>query len=135
MCKAISTAIIILWAQFATAQVTSNAENWREDLRTLTTSLPTLHPNFYFQVSRNDFQSTAAALDAQIPGLSDSQIIVRMAALVALAGDAHTNLLLTQSAGNFRLFPIRIQWFDEGLFVIASLPGAERAIGKRIIRI
>jgi len=89
----------------------------------------------YFQIPRADFQAAAATLDQQIPQLSDQQIIVRLAELVALVGDAHTNIFLTQSQTGFRVLPIRVQWFDDGLFVIAALPGAERAVGKRVVRI
>jgi Peptidase family S41 len=135
MPRTILTAILMFSTQLATAQVTSNPQYWRDDLHTLTASLPLLHPNLYFQVSPDEFQSAAAALDQQIPGLTDSQIIVKMAELVAKVGDAHTNLGLTQSAVGFRTFPLRVQWFDDGLFVIAALPGAEQAIGKRVTRI
>src|SRR5262245_30722631 len=98
-------------------------------------TLPSLHPNLFFQTPSATFLAAASNLDQQIPQLSDAQITVKLAELVAMVGDAHTNLTLTQATTNFRTFPLRLQWFDDGLFVIASLPGAERSIGKRVVSI
>src|SRR5262245_32560537 len=98
-------------------------------------TLPTLHPNLFFQTPSSTFLAAASNLDQQIPQLSDAQITVRLAELIAMVGDAHTNLSLTQTTTNFRAYPLRLQWFDDGLFVVAALPGAERSIGKRVVAI
>ena len=130
-----SVVTMLLAASFAGAQVTSSPENWREDLGNIRNTLPSVHANLYFQTSQNSFQSAGATLDAEIPQLSDRQIIVRMAELIAMAGDAHTSLSLSANPTNFRIYPIRVQWFDDGLFVIAALPGSQRAIGKKVVSI
>ena len=82
MRKALLSTLLMFWAQFAAAQVTGTPQNWRDDLQTLTTSLPNLHPNLFFQTSRTAFQQAAANLDQQIPQLSDSQIIAKMAEIL-----------------------------------------------------
>ncbi|MBI4471605.1 MAG: hypothetical protein HY646_02985, partial [Acidobacteria bacterium] len=132
---AASVVTMLFAASFAGAQVTSSPENWREDLGIIRNTLPSVHANLYFQTSQNSFQSAGATLDAEIPQLSDRQIIVRMAELIAMVGDAHTSLSLSANPTNFRIYPIRVQWFDDGLFVIASLPGSQRAIGKKVVSI
>jgi len=129
------TSVVFTLVNSGVAQVTAVPENWREDLRVISTSLPALHANLFFQTPSSAFTAAVSSLDQQIPQLSDAQITVKLAELVAMVGDAHTNLTLTQAATNFRTFPLRLQWFDDGLFVIASLPGAERSIGKRVVSI
>jgi hypothetical protein len=91
---------------------------WRQDLEVLAAQLPQLHPNLFFQSPRAVFDQAVNDLRDAIPALSDTDVMVRMAAIVALAGDGHTNLFLTQRPGAFRMLPLRMKWFADGLFVI-----------------
>ena len=59
-----------------------------------------------------------------------------MARIVALGGDGHTALSLTQAAANFHTYPIQLYWFKEGIYATAVLPEAGvPALGKRLVRI
>src|SRR5262249_25056739 len=58
-----------------------------------------------------------------------------MARVVALPGDGHTNLFLTQRGSTFRLLPLSLRWFEDGLFVIAAGNNYLRALGARVVRI
>jgi len=119
----------------AAQQPTSKPSDWRKDLHVLSTNLPLLHPNFFFQVPRVVFDNAVAQLDHDIPSLTNEQVIVGMAEIVAMAGDAHTNLSLNQCAVPFRSYPIRLQWFSDGIFVTAASPECRPALGKKLIRI
>src|SRR5215471_8952808 len=78
---------------------------WRQDLDTLTTQLPALHPNLFFQTPRGVFDSAAAGLRAAIPDLSDVEVMVGLARITALPGDGHTSLSLSQRNAAFRFLP------------------------------
>jgi len=60
---------------------------WREDLDTLTTQLPALHPNLFFQTPRSEFDRAAADLRAAIPDLNDAEVMVGLARITALPGE------------------------------------------------
>jgi hypothetical protein len=127
---------MLLAACYARAQTpTAAPDNWRQDLAVIQNTLPTLDRSLYTEVNKAAFQSVANALYQDIPQLSDAQIIVRMAELIAMTANAHNSLSLTQNTTNFHIYPLRVRWFDDGLFVTAALPGAERAIGTKIISI
>jgi hypothetical protein len=105
---------------------------WRQDLDYLTTQLPQLHPNLFFRTPRAVFDQAAADLRDAIPSLPDTDVMVGMATLVALARDGHTNLFLPQRPGTFRTLPLRVKWFADGLYVTAASPAYGRALGARV---
>jgi uncharacterized protein (TIGR03437 family) len=108
---------------------------WRQDLDTLTTQLPALHPNLFFQTPRSEFFRAATELSSAIPDLSDAEVMVGLARIAALPGDGHTNLSLTQRNSTFRLLPLQLRWFEDGLFVIAAGQSYTRALGRKVIQI
>jgi hypothetical protein len=101
-----------------TLQVLS-IENRQQDLDFVANQLPKLHLNFFFQARAADYSQAASLLSSQIPELTDAEFYVRLQQLVAMAGDEHTTLALTQATG-FQLFPLRFRWLDDGVFVTAA---------------
>jgi hypothetical protein len=76
------------------AQLLSRDQQRLADVQYIVTQLPALHPNFFFQLDRAAFNSAVQTLTSQIPNLTDAEFAVRLAQLVALAGDPHTVLYL-----------------------------------------
>ena len=108
---------------------------WREDLDTLTTQLPALHPNLFFQTPRSEFDRAAADLRAAIPDLNDAEVMVGLARITALPGDGHTNLSLSQRNAMFHFLPLQLRWFEDGLFVTLASQDYARAVGRKVIQI
>ncbi len=108
---------------------------WQQDLDTIATQLPRLHPNLFFQVSRPDWNQAVADLRAAIPQLTDVQVMAGLARVTALVGDGHTNLFLTQRNASFRLLPLTMRWFDDGLYITAAGALYPRALGARVEQI
>jgi hypothetical protein len=108
---------------------------WRQDLDTLAVQLPQRHPNLFFRTTPQVFDRAVAGLRDAIPSLPDTDIMVGMAGIVALAGDGHTNLFLTQRPAAFRMLPLRVKWFADGLFVTAAAAPYIRALGARVTAI
>lgn len=107
-------------------------DKWREDLRFLASELPKKHKNAFNRISREQWNALVAALDAQIPTLSDEAIILGMSRIVSRIGDGHTGL------GWGRLFPrlpIRLFWFGKELRVIQVSKDHPDLIGARVNKI
>lgn len=127
---------ILLNLSYSAAQSpTSKPGDWRDDLRVLSTNLPALHPNLFFQLPRSTFDNEVAQLNSDIPSLSDTQIIIRMARIVAMVGDAHTSLSVGYSSVPFHTLPLRLQWFSDGIFVTATSPEYRAALGCKLIKV
>ena len=88
---------VMLVAGVASAH-TANTQARQQDLNFISTQLPKLHPDFFFQLSPADFESAVSSLQSQLSTLTDAQFYVGLAQLVALAGDAHTTLYLDDAA-------------------------------------
>jgi hypothetical protein len=113
----------------------SRDDRWRQDLQYLATSLQKTHPNLFFQVTQPDFNQAVAQLDASIPSKADHEIMVEMARIVALAGDGHTSLSLTQNRTGFRTYPLKLYWFDDGLYVTQAASQLAAGLGKKVVAI
>jgi hypothetical protein len=104
-----------------------------QDLSFIATQLPSLDPNFFSTLSRSEFQQAVNKLQANIGTLTDAQFYVGLAQLVAMAGDAHTYLYLSNTPG-FQMLPLHLRWLDDGVFVTSAGPEYTAALGTRLIR-
>jgi uncharacterized protein (TIGR03437 family) len=116
------------------AQSTSQQQLYRADLNYVATQLPRLHANFFFQLNQADFNPAVNQLDSQIPNLTDSEFYVRLAGLVAMAGDPHTAFYLNTASG-FQQFPMQFRWLDDGVFVTGAAPEYAQAMGTQLVAV
>ena len=130
-------AVLLSVAAAVSAQQVS-VQTRQQDLNFVSTQLPQLHVDFFFQLKSSDFDQAVQALQAQISTLNDQQFYMRLAALVALPGDPHTSVSLvpgsTTRAG-YRQFPLTFRALDDGIFVTGAAPAYSRALGTRLIAV
>ena len=116
-----------------------STEQWQQDLRYLAARLPVVHPNLFHRVSRKDFDAAVERLNRRIPELEPHQILVEFARLTALIGEVHTGIMVHRQPrevlASLRGFPIRLYWYEDGLFVQAIEAGNAKAAGLRVKRI
>lgn len=113
-------------------------EGWRHDLAILADEVHRkgFNPNLYVNrtVTREDFDAHVVRLSKQIPRLSDGQIVLELQKLMAFLGDGHTAVW---DGGENPLFhgalPLRLFWFEEGLFVTAASPAYQELLGAQVI--
>src|SRR4051812_2340391 len=108
---------------------------WRQDVAALSTQLPSRAANLFFAMPRAQFDQAIADLAASIPAIPDAEIIAGLARIVAMAGDAHTQISLTQAATRFHPLPLTLASFQDGLYVIASAPEYQKALTARVVQI
>lgn len=114
------------------AQDASRDERWREDIRFAARTLPASHKNAFAQVSESVFTREAKALETAVPGLTDDQIRLRIARLVALVRDVHTAAPLP--AYTLRM-PFTIYWFESGPVIVNASADHLALVGARITRV
>ena len=96
-----------------------------------------LHPNVTHSVSLALLNDASAALAARVPSLTDDEVLVglmRIVGLVTSGGcDGHTGLYVW-GEGTYPVdsLPLRLWWFDEGMYVVDALPPYRDLIGSRI---
>ncbi len=127
---------------------------WREDIKTVATTIRDVHPRPFRSIDESTFDSTYRELVDDVPNLSDKEIIVRLAALVALVDDGHTRLAIPREhpeiglefghtatpepehlALRFKQLPLAFEQFEDGVYVTAADLEHARLIGHRLIAI
>lgn len=129
--------VTALFAASLAAQRFSTAAR-QQDLNYVADQVPKLHANFFFQLDRAIYQQAVAALQAQISTLSDAEFYVQLTALIAMAGDAHTAISLTNAtaiSAGFLQFPLQFRWLDDGVFVTAVTAPYAQALGARLAQV
>ena len=112
--------------------ISQSKEKWREDVRFLAAEIPKRHKNAFHTVRREQFEKAAAELDAKIPSLSDSEIIIGMLRLTAMIGDGHTRLAW---AAQFPRVPIQFSWFGKELRVWRVGKEFSQANAARLVKV
>jgi tetratricopeptide (TPR) repeat protein len=128
-------------------------EKWRADLRFLIEKVEPAHRFPFSKVTKEAFEGAASTLEARIPLLSDHDVVVEMAALVAMLGDGHSRLSLPIAQGEaqgrahtetpapadrallFRRYPVALYLFSDGLFISGAAASHTEFIGAEVIRI
>src|SRR5262249_22802519 len=97
--------------------------------------LKRIHYHLSKKPAPEGFDAFARALQADIPRLSDPQIVVRLMRLAAMAGDGHTAV---QSRSYFRgpppALPVEFYLFPEGPFIPPAAPGHKELAGLQVVR-
>jgi uncharacterized protein (TIGR03437 family) len=112
----------------------STVDSRTQDLSFVASQLPNLDRNFFSTLSRSEFQQAVNKLQANIGTLTDAQFYVGLAQLVAMVGDAHTYLYLSNTPG-FQMLPLHLRWLDDGVFVTSAGPEYTAALGTRLIAV
>ncbi len=97
------------------------------------------HIDPFHTITEEDFDDAVRDLDRRIPSLSDNEVVVELARLMALLGDGHTALWLYPGIVNghtgFSRFPVAIYRFSDGWYVIGVAREQAEALGRRVLEI
>jgi hypothetical protein len=111
------------------------AAEWQADLDYLAEQMRVVHPALSSLVPRERFDSVIAAVRADIPALSDEQILMELFRVIALPNDAHTYPFVFYPVYDLHLFPIQAYWFDDGLYVVRAGREYAEAVGSRVVAV
>ncbi len=71
-------------------------------------------------------------LDGRVAELDDAEIVVGLSRIAALADNAHTRFYLLRNRTALRRIPLRLWWFEDGLFVIGATEEWSQTLGCRV---
>jgi tetratricopeptide (TPR) repeat protein len=113
---------------------TVTPEAWQEDLGFLAHRVSEQHPNPWHHVTREEFEAAVSRLHGRIPALGYPQILVGFMQIVALLGpgDGHSRVRLEPPFIR-ALYPLRLWWFSDGLYVRSASPEFVNLVGKRVL--
>ncbi len=106
-------------------------EAWLQDLDALVERFLRFDRSFT-PAERSLFQERIQQLRHRLPALEDSEIVMRMAAAVALSENAHTRLYLLRNRTELRRLPLRLWWFGDGPYVVRTTSRHADLLGCRV---
>jgi len=152
LCVLASLSLAVAGAQVRDRVLDDSA--WRADIAAVADAIQEFHPRPFRTTTATEFQQQVQSLLDDVPELSDKEIIVRLAALVAVIDDGHTRLSLpreypsiglefghTPTPGpehrqlDFSQLPLKFEKFDDGIFVIEAREDLAELIGNRLVAI
>lgn len=108
-------------------------EQWRDDLTVLAREMQTRHANLYHTVSQSRFDLSVRNLKRRVPGLSPLKIVLEIESLVADVRDGHTRVM--DNRLSFRRYPLRLYWYEDGIFIQSARKDYAEAVGARVIKV
>lgn len=131
---AVRLPFLLVFAATAAIGQTRDAR-WLADLEALRAFILATHPDPFTRTPREVFERRVEDVGVKIPALSDAQVAVELAGLIATLNDGHSTFDLTQPGAGVRRYPLAIRWFSDGLFVTAAPERAARLIGAKVVSI
>ena len=107
-----------------------------QDLKTLYSTLPEVHPNFFANTSRKVFEEACLHALQEVDTLSDVDFYYTLGKLVAMAGDSHTAVGLIQEIV-MQMYAIPAQFASiNGLWRLSVVESKhERLLGSQLLTI
>lgn len=144
-------ALCVMFAATAHARELTD-DQWREDITAAAEAIREHHPDPFRGLTSEEFDEQVTALIEDLPGLSDKDAALRLAALISLIEDGHTRLALPRAipelgfnpahsqdkpahdALMFSSLPFRFYLFEEGLFIVEAAAGFSDYIGAKVVK-
>jgi hypothetical protein len=104
---------------------------WHQDIDAAIDGLFTKHKNAFHTTPKEQIQRAADELKAKVGQLPDYEVTVGLMRIVALVGDAHTNL-------QFSTFPwhtlrVDLAWLRDGVYIAATDQDHRDLIGAKVL--
>ena len=107
---------------------------WREDMQFMHRTMVADHKNVYHSVTPQQLDQAFAALDHDLPTLSDTQITVRLMAIGALVNDGHSRVDVDSRPGRSHV-GLWLVAYPDGVFIREATPDNKALLGARVERI
>jgi hypothetical protein len=107
---------------------------WVQDVDYLWSQLPRLHIDLFGTLKQSEFDHDISVLRDAVPDLSDQEIKLGIARIVAKVGDGHTTPFRNWTSG-FQRLALALRWYSDGLFIVRTGTGLEGFVGSKILRI
>ena len=155
MMKSIFLALLMAFfsVQSHAAPSALTPEQWRADLRQVDELIRGNHPRPFLYVDEDEYTLAIEELAQNIDQLSDKEIVMGMARVVAMIRDGHTRLAIPRADENiglkishsddpaprvagllFSQLPIQFEIFDDGVFVTTTTEAFREYVGWRLIQ-
>jgi len=109
-------------------------EAWNQDLDVLIYRF-LRYDRSYSDKARRRVRERVRRLRTKLASLTDQEVMVEIARIVALSGNAHTRLYIVRNRTEVRRLPVRVWWFGSELRIVRAMPEYRELLGCRLTKI
>ncbi len=110
-------------------------EQWSADLDFLDETVRTHHNRPFHTLGEPEWSAALESLRTRLPELTESQITVELARLMASIRDGHTSIWLIPGFQGIHTVPVRLYDYEDGLFIQSAYESFAWAVGAQVLRI
>jgi hypothetical protein len=115
----------------ASARASARDRGWQRDIAYLTRTLPPVRIDGVGSVRRSAWDAAGARLSAQVPRLTNGQVIVGLLRMVAMIHDDETSFDLPAAP----FYPIAARWLGSHLYLL-TVPSSDRQfLGAELVSV
>ncbi len=129
------TLVVLLIISIIGFSQTTDSINWDSDIDFLREELSLKHKNFFTVRSKVEFDNELNKVKCNIKNLTDVEIVLSLQQIVASFGDSHTRLNNSDFINRDNNLPLRLYWFKDGIYIIATTKENEAILGQKIVKI
>ncbi len=126
-------------AAFTKFPYSLTTEEWEKDIQYLKEELPKHHAYPFLYMQQEEFNNAIAQLESKLDKLSDKEISFEICRIVSMIKDGHTQVISIvfgmPAFLDTRLFPLRIFFFNDGVYVTDGGRDYKELEGLRITQI
>lgn len=105
------------------------------DIEFIKSRLPELHYDLFNKISEKEFIENLDKLKSGIDTLTDLEIILSLQQVINKIGDSHTYLNMSNYIDKENIYPLKLYWFEDGFYVIATHGKYKNILGWRLYSI
>ncbi len=133
----ISRTLTLIFLMLSPSINAQDAEHidWDYEIDLLGRELAEKHPDLFFQTDSTWFFHEMRQVAAQTSGKTTFQISVRLQQVLALMGDAQTQINYHFMIEKSRILPFDCYWFKDGIYMLETDRMYEALLGKKLIAV
>jgi tetratricopeptide (TPR) repeat protein len=112
-----------------------STDEWQQDIDLLLSKIEHYHPMPWARISEKHFEYRASEIKSNLKNWDNERIVLEIMKLVASLQDGHTQVLLDNQDYFDLWFPVRIEKFNDGLFITAVDTENYELLGSKVLEI
>lgn len=110
-------------------------QQWQFDLDFLLAEIKRLHYRYRWDSLPATFTTLFNALQAEVPSLTDDQIVVRIQRILAQLGDGPSLVYFFGGDHGLKRLPVNLYFFSDGLYIMHAPAEYRDLVGSRVLKI
>jgi hypothetical protein len=111
------------------------AQNNISDIEFLQTELPQKHINLFFKIDKQRFDNELYELSLNADSMRNFDMALSLQQIIAKMGDSHTGVAYNKLIDKQQIIPLKLYWFEDGIFVLYSTKQHEKIVGAKLTAI